>query len=155
MPEEALKHQEALWASGELQSHVQRPGECILIPDGHWHCTYNQGEQLTVGVGGMGGMRSEVEVLCAFGAVAELREAGEEGVGRGAQVPRHLLEAESAQRGGQGRMSMRRGSEVVLHSCGAGAGRFTTERRDEDQLPVLQCLMQLLGAWSLSSAGCC
>ena len=32
------------WSLGELQSHEQKPGECMLIPDGYWW-------------GGMGGHR--------------------------------------------------------------------------------------------------
>ena len=87
MPEEELKAKEAEVAkAGELQSHLQQPGQCMLIPDGHWHCTYNQGEALTLGVGGIGRLRSEPEAFCAFGDVAKLRE-----------VPLHLLEKESAQ----------------------------------------------------------
>ncbi|OLP93292.1 hypothetical protein AK812_SmicGene24838 [Symbiodinium microadriaticum] len=51
--EEELQQREADCGS-LVQMHDQTPGECILIPDGHWHCTYNSTEHFTFGVGGMG-----------------------------------------------------------------------------------------------------
>ncbi|CAE7903692.1 unnamed protein product, partial [Symbiodinium microadriaticum] len=57
--EEELQQREADCGS-LVQMHDQTPGECILIPDGHWHCTYNSTEHFTFGVGGMGRRSEEV-----------------------------------------------------------------------------------------------
>ncbi|CAL1151392.1 unnamed protein product, partial [Cladocopium goreaui] len=90
--ESLIKAEVEAATAGELQSHEQKPGECMLIPDGYWHCTYNDPaeQDMTFGVGGMGRFHSEVEALCAFGFLAELRQTKREEL---SQVPQLLCTA--------------------------------------------------------------
>eukprot|EP00439_Symbiodinium_sp_Y106_P051437 s1389_g6.t2 len=85
IPEEELQQREAEFGP-LVQMHDQTPGECILIPDGHWHCTYNSTEHFTFGVGGMGRIGSVSEALAAEGDVGALR-----------QVSAAVLQAEAPQ----------------------------------------------------------
>eukprot|EP00931_Biecheleriopsis_adriatica_P115338 TRINITY_DN91144_c0_g1_i1.p1 TRINITY_DN91144_c0_g1~~TRINITY_DN91144_c0_g1_i1.p1 ORF type:complete len:431 (+),score=82.36 TRINITY_DN91144_c0_g1_i1:59-1351(+) len=57
-----------------FSTHEQVPGEVVLIPDGVWHCTYNGGEELTFGVGGMGRLDSDAEAWAAQGDLEALKE---------------------------------------------------------------------------------
>ncbi|CAJ1354347.1 unnamed protein product [Effrenium voratum] len=108
--EETLKETEV----GGL-THQQQPGELMLLPDGIWHCTYNCSGSITLGLGGMGRLRSAAEAFCAFGDCEALRK-----------VPLDVLSAEAAQ------------------LCCTAA--------EQDQLPALKCLHELLGAAALQKA---
>eukprot|EP00933_Yihiella_yeosuensis_P053728 TRINITY_DN52021_c0_g1_i1.p1 TRINITY_DN52021_c0_g1~~TRINITY_DN52021_c0_g1_i1.p1 ORF type:complete len:450 (+),score=93.55 TRINITY_DN52021_c0_g1_i1:46-1395(+) len=64
-----------------LLSHDQQPGECMLVPDGVWHCTYNLNypidstkQELTFGLGGLGAIRSDAEAAAAEGDLKRLDE---------------------------------------------------------------------------------
>ncbi|CAE7667833.1 unnamed protein product, partial [Symbiodinium sp. CCMP2456] len=108
VPEEELQKREA--GFGPLvQMHDQTPGECILIPDGHWHCTYNSTEHFTFGVGGMGRIGSVSEALAAEGDVDALR-----------QSPAEVLQAEAPQllstSAEQGQLSV---LKFLVHDLGA------------------------------------
>lgn len=93
--ETELREQELLAAAEELRSggagasaslltHDQVPGECVFVPDGVWHCTYNLPEStcddsadshVVVGYGGMGACDSDLEFFSAAGDVVSLRSA--------------------------------------------------------------------------------
>lgn len=90
--ESLIKAEVEAATAGELQSHEQKPGECMLIPDGYWHCTYNDPaeQDMTFGVGGMGRFHSEVEALCAFGFLAELRQTKREELSCCVQPPSRI-----------------------------------------------------------------
>lgn len=65
---------------GELLTHDQLPGECLLLPDGVWHSTYNLFEQqgpdeVVIAFGGMGACASKLHLAAAEGDLRVLAAA--------------------------------------------------------------------------------
>mmetsp|Transcript_94965 Transcript_94965/g.292772 ORF Transcript_94965/g.292772 Transcript_94965/m.292772 type:complete len:438 (-) Transcript_94965:34-1347(-) len=80
---ELLEHEARAAATGadaELITHEQQPGECVLVPDGVWHCTYNVpgAEPLVFGLGGLGACGGPKALAAAEGDLAALADVPHE-----------------------------------------------------------------------------
>jgi len=77
-----LKEELAAAETGaQLSWHEQLPGECVLVPDGVWHCTYNVrcktenlSPELVLGLGGMGACSNTLQFLAAEGDLEGLNK---------------------------------------------------------------------------------
>eukprot|EP00928_Gymnodinium_smaydae_P067143 TRINITY_DN50088_c0_g1_i1.p1 TRINITY_DN50088_c0_g1~~TRINITY_DN50088_c0_g1_i1.p1 ORF type:complete len:479 (-),score=28.53 TRINITY_DN50088_c0_g1_i1:345-1781(-) len=84
--EKLLMTEDTRSSSGDtiLYTHDQCPGECILVPDGVWHCTYNmpgsttseRDQMLVAGLGGLGACGDILEYFAAQGDIDSLQAAG-------------------------------------------------------------------------------